>query len=142
MLKQPITRLARLVVPPAILLAVIVIATVRGDAHKPITSPYTYNEEVFPILRDRCGRCHVSGGVAPMSLMTYKDAFPWGESIRTELVAGHMPPGGVDDAAGRFRNAPTLTARELNILLTWVTGGNPMGSAERMPSTVEPRRGW
>jgi hypothetical protein len=34
-------RLARFVVPPAILLAVIVIATVRGEAHKPITSPYT-----------------------------------------------------------------------------------------------------
>ena len=135
-------RFARLIAPPAILLAVIAIATAHGEAHKPITSPYTYNEEVFPILRDRCGRCHVSGGVAPMSLMTYKDAFPWGESIRTELVAGHMPPGSVDDAAGKFRNAQTLTARELNILLTWVTGGNPMGSAERTPPPVEAPQGW
>ena len=64
-----------------------------GSAHKPITSPYTYNDDIFPILRDKCGRCHVSGGVAPMSLMTHAETVPWGESIRTELLAGHMPPG-------------------------------------------------
>src|SRR5882672_5497696 len=92
-------------VPAAMLFAVLALTSSRSEAHKPITSPFTYNEDVFPILRERCGRCHVAGGVAPMSLMTYKDAFPWGESIRTELVAGHMPPGAVDDAEGRFRNA-------------------------------------
>ena len=46
----------------------------RSDAHKPITSPYSYNDDVFSILRDQCGRCHVSGGVA-------------------QLVARHVPPG-------------------------------------------------
>jgi hypothetical protein len=106
------------------------------EAHKPITSPYTYNEDVFPIVRDRCGRCHVPGGVAPMSLMTAKDAVPWGESIRTELIAGHMPPWSVDAAPGRFKNAQTLTARELNVLLTWVTGGNPVGNLEHAPPPV------
>lgn len=105
----------------------------RGDAHKPITSPYTYNDDIFPILRDRCGRCHVSGGVAPMSLMTHADAVPWGESIKTELLAGYMPPAGVDGAPTRFRNAPGLSPREMNLLLTWVTGGTPLGSPEKDP---------
>jgi hypothetical protein len=111
----------------------------RPEAHKPITSPYTYNEDVFPIVRDRCGRCHVAGGVAPMSLMTAKDAVPWGESIRTELIAGHMPPWSVDGAPGRFKNPQALTARELNVLLTWVTGGNPVGNPEHAPPPVSPR---
>src|SRR5262245_19568057 len=62
------------------------------QAHKPITSKYTYTEDVFPILNERCGRCHVLGGVAPMSFLTYKDAFPWAESIRVELASAHMPP--------------------------------------------------
>jgi hypothetical protein len=123
-------------------LAVVALASTRGAAHKPITSPYTYNEDVFPILRDRCGRCHVSGGVAPMSLMTYKDAFPWGESIRTELIAGHMPPGRTDQAAGTFRNPHELTARELNVLMVWVTGGNPMGNGERPPPAVSLQNSW
>jgi hypothetical protein len=114
----------------------------RSDAHKPITSPYSYNDDVFPILRDQCGRCHVSGGVAPMSLMTHAEAVPWGESIRTEILAGHMPPGTVDEAPSRFRNAPGLSPREMNLLLTWVTGGTPIGSPDKDPAPVTRDSSW
>ena len=31
------------------------IATTTIDAHKGITSKYTYNDDVYPILRDKCG---------------------------------------------------------------------------------------
>jgi len=113
-----------------------------GIAHKPITSPYTYNDDVFPILRDRCGSCHVSGGVAPMSLMTHADAVPWGESIRTEVLAGHMPPATVDEAPARFRNPPGLTPREMNLLLTWVTGGTPIGSPDKDPKPMARETAW
>jgi hypothetical protein len=113
-----------------------------GNAHKPITSPYTYNDEIFPILRDRCGRCHVGGGVAPMSLMTHAETVPWGESIRTELLAAHMPPGAVDEAPARFRNAPGLSPREMNLLLTWVTGGTPIGDAAKDPMPVTRETSW
>jgi hypothetical protein len=112
-----------------------------GNAHKPITSPYTYNDDIFPILRDRCGRCHVSGGVAPMSLMTHADTVPWGESIRTELLAAHMPPGGVDEAPARFRNPPGLSPREMNLLLTWVTGGTPLGNPDKELAELT-RQAW
>ena len=37
------------------------------EAHKAITSPYNFNDHVFPVLRDRCGRCHFEGGPTPMS---------------------------------------------------------------------------
>ena len=126
----------------AVVLTAFVLASGRGEAHKPITSPYTYTDDVFPILRDRCGRCHVTGGVAPMSLMTYKETFPWGESIRTELVAGHMPPWTVEEAAGKFRNAQPLSARDLNVLLTWATGGNPIGNIDATLPAVEVKRDW
>ena len=124
----------------AIVLAAL--AVVAIDAHKPITSPYTYTDDVFPILRDRCGRCHMQGGVAPMSLMTYKEAFPWGESIRTELIAGHMPPWTVEAPVGTFRNSQGVTARELNVLMTWATGGNPVGNPELSLPAVAPSHAW
>jgi hypothetical protein len=120
----------------------VAISVEPGSAHKPITSPYTYNDDIFPILRDRCGRCHVTGGVAPMSLMTHAEAVPWGESIRTELLAAHMPPGGVDEAPARFRNAPAFSPREMNLLLTWVTGGTPMGDVAKDPAPVTRDAGW
>jgi hypothetical protein len=118
------------------------LGVVPGGAHKPITSPFTYNEDVFPILRQRCASCHVPDGVAPMSLMTYEDTVPWGESIRVELLAGHMPPWSVDTAATRFRNVRPLTARDINVLLTWATGGTPLGNPEKTPQPVALERRW
>src|SRR4029434_5277411 len=120
----------------------IVLASEPGGAHKPITSPFTYNDDVFLSVRARCGHCHVANGVAPMSLMTYEDTVPWGESIRVELLAGHMPPWSVDAAPTRFRNTQPLSAREMNVLLTWATGGTPLGNPDKPLEQPAHARGW
>jgi hypothetical protein len=75
-----------------------------------------------------------------MSLMTYADARPWVEAVRTELLAGHMPPSTVE--IGRFRNAPRLSGRELDVMLTWATGGSPEGDPARRPPPVTPQNEW
>ena len=112
------------------------------EAHKPITSPFTYSADVLPIVRERCGQCHAPGGVAPMSLLTYEEAVPWGESMRLELTAGHMPPWSIERGAARFRNGETLSARELNVLLTWATGGTPAGEAPAQPGSASSASTW
>jgi hypothetical protein len=114
----------------------------RGEAHKAITSKYTYNDDVFPILNARCSRCHVTGGVAPMSLMTYDDAYPWAESIRAELVAAHMPPWNAEGGFGEFKQAHTLSPRELDVILTWATGGNPRGQLGQTLPAVTLKNEW
>jgi hypothetical protein len=118
------------------------IATQSGQAHKAVTSKYTFNDDVFPIFRDKCARCHVEHGVAPMSLMTYKDAYPWAESIRAELVGGHMPPWNAEDGIGSLKHPLTLTARELDVILTWATGGNPQGDLDRQLPAVALKNDW
>ena len=85
-----------------VILGALTVWCVGVDAHKPITSKYTYTEDVFPIVNSRCGACHIAGGVAPMSLLTYKEAFPWAESIRVELLAYHMPPSFAEPGFGRL----------------------------------------
>ena len=80
------TRAAAVVV--ALLLLVFGFAP-AGIAHKGITSKYTYNADVYPVFLNRCGRCHVDGGVGPMSLLKYDDAFPWAESLRAELLSAY-----------------------------------------------------
>ena len=115
----------------ALALATIVVAwSGRGEAHKPITSPFTFSEDVLPIVKAQCGACHAPGGVAPMSLLTHADAVPWAESIRVELMSGHMPPWGIQSATGRFRNLHAFSAREMNVLLTWASGGTPPGKPD------------
>ena len=123
--------------------AVLVIATSmaivlvpRPAAHKAITSPYTYNEHVFPILRDRCGRCHAEGGPTPMSLTTYASATPWAQSMREQLIWERMPPWYADPGGPAVKGGHALTPRELDVLITWATGGNPEGEVAKKPAPV------
>lgn len=133
----------RFVLALSCLLLVVLAATDRLDAHKPITSKYTYNDDVFPIVRDRCGRCHVAGGVGPMSLLVYKDAYPWAESIRGELLAAEMPPWHALEGFGPGTTLHTLLSpRELDVLLVWATGGTPQGNAATAPAPVALKNDW
>jgi len=114
----------------------------HGEAHKAVTSKYTFNDDVFPIVKERCAPCHVEHGVAPMSLTTYKDAFPWAESIRAELIAGHMPPWNAEEGFGDLKHPRTLTAKELDVILTWATGGNPQGNLDETLPAVTLKNDW
>jgi len=114
-------------------LAAVVMAVVPAGAHKPVTSKYTFNEDVYPIVKEHCGGCHVPGGIAPMSLMTYEDARPWAESIRLELTSGHMPPWYGDPGLAPLRDVHKLSPRDLDVVLTWVSGGTPPGPLTKTP---------
>jgi len=116
--------------------------TAPAAGHKPITSPFTFYEDVLPITQARCGSCHAPDGVAPMSLLTHEAAVPWAESLRLELVASRMPPGSDVWPRDRVRHTAPLTARELNVLLTWATGGTPAGDPAKAISPPEPPAGW
>ena len=119
-----------------------VFALETGEAHKAITSKYTFNDDVFPIFKERCARCHVTGGVAPMSLMTYEEAFPWAESIRAELIAAHMPPWNADEGFGELKQGHTLSPQELDVILTWASGGNPRGVLDQKLPAVALKNEW
>jgi len=108
----------------------------RLDAHKPVTSKYTYSEDVYPIVKEHCGSCHAPGGVAPMSLLTYEAARPWAESIRLELTAGHMPPWFGDPGVAPLKEVHKLSPRDIDVVLTWVSGGTPPGPGKPTPDVA------
>jgi hypothetical protein len=117
------------------------IAFQRLDAHKPVTSKYTYWDDVYPIVKEHCGSCHAPGGIAPMSLLTYDGARPWAESIRLEVTTGHMPPWFGDPAVAPLKDAHKLSPRELDVVLTWVSGGTPPGTGKPVPE-VQLKNAW
>lgn len=123
------------------MVATILALGVALDAHKPVTSKYNYTEDVYPIVKEHCGGCHVTGGIAPMSLLTYDDARPWAESIRLELTSGHMPPWYGDPSVAPLREVHRLSPRELDVVLTWASGGTPQGAMTKTPAAA-PRRAW
>lgn len=105
-------------------------------AHKTVVSPYTYHRDVLPIIEARCGRCHGDGNPSGLSLLRYDSARAATWPLRQQLIRGHMPPW---FAEGPFKAPVPLTARELNVLMTWATGGAPEGAAvtrQRSPSSA------
>jgi len=110
--------------------------------HTAINSRFTYNEHLFPIFQRQCGSCHVEGGVAPMSLLTYQEAFPWTQSIREEVLSLRMPPWKAEDGFGDFLNGHVLPANELDMILEWSAGGYPEGPRDQRPTAPEPVDGW
>ena len=123
--------------------AVVSMTGAVAEAHKPITSKYTYNEHVYPIVRERCGSCHRPAGIGPMSLLTYEDAYPWGQAIKEEVVQLKMPPWRAEEGFGNLRTAHALTPHEIDILVEWCNGGTPEGKTE-LPETAAgvPTEGW
>jgi hypothetical protein len=134
------------VIAGAAAIAVAIIASTTIDAHKGITSKYTYNDDVYPILRDKCGRCHAEGGAAPMSLLKYSidagGAAAWAESIRENLVSEAMPPWYVDPTGPSVKNNHALTPRELDTIITWATGGTPQGNLNKKPVDAKITFDW
>jgi len=117
----------------------LVVATEHTDAHTPVTSKYDYNRDVFPVLRDHCAGCHVPGGPAPMSLMTYSAAMPWAQSIRDELTAGRMPPWSVDPTSPPIQGGYPISSHDIDVIVVWASGGTPEGNPDaKLPDVAFP----
>lgn len=123
----------RLLAAAAVGLGLALIVHTPGEAHKAITSKYLFNEDMFPLFRDHCGRCHVDGGVAPMSLLTHEDAAPWAESLRLEFLSEEPAPPW---------HQMKLTSRQLDMMLVWANGGTPRGDATKAPPPVTLVNTW
>jgi hypothetical protein len=105
-------------------------------AHEPITTKLPWTQEISRIIYKRCASCHHDGGTS-FSLMTYDEARPWAKAVREEVLERRMPPWGAVEGVGAFRNDPSLTPLEIEMLVGWVEGGAPEGDAVYLrPSPV------
>ena len=108
------------------------ICVTAARAHEPITTKLTWTQEISRIIYKRCASCHHEGGTA-FSLTTYDEARPWAKAIREEVLERRMPPWGAVEGVGAFRDDPSLTALEIEMLVGWVEGGAPEGDAVYLP---------
>src|SRR5882672_6318246 len=73
----------------------------------------TFSKDIAPIFFQKCTACHHPNDIAPMSLLTYRDARPWAKAIKSAVVATRMPPWYADPRFGTFENKPALSAGEI-----------------------------
>ena len=53
-----------------------------------------------------------------------------------------MPPWNAEDGFGELKRAHTLTSKELDIIMTWASGGNPRGSLDQKLPEVTLKNEW
>jgi len=114
------------------LCALAALAATAASAHDPITTNLTWTQEISRVIYKHCAGCHREGGRS-FSLVTYDEARPWAKAIRDEVLARRMPPWGAVEGVGEFRNDPSLSQPEIDLLVAWVEGGAPEGDPIYLP---------
>ena len=102
----------------------------------------TFNKDVAPILYKNCAACHHPNDIAPMSLMTYKDARPWAAAVREAVVRRVMPPWHADPHVGDFMNDPRLSESDIATIDAWVKAGAKEGDPKDLPPAPVFKDGW
>ena len=105
-------------------------------------APVTYAKDVAPIFFKHCASCHRPGEIAPMSLMSYREARPWAKSIREQVIGRQMPPWHADPAYGHFKNDRRLSPPEIETIVAWVDGGAQEGHSKDLPPAPAFTAGW
>ncbi len=123
---------ATVAVATALVLACYWAAPARAS-DDPSISAVQYNREVVRILQRKCVGCHVKNGQA-MPLDTYRAVAPWSRAIREEILERRMPPWPAAAGIRQFTNDPTLSTREMSLLLAWLDGALPKGEDVDLPA--------
>src|SRR4030095_1210490 len=107
-------------------------ATHASDSKK-ATNVITFSKDVAPIFYKHCADCHRPNDMAPMSLLTYRDARAGARSIKEKVVTRQMPPWHADSHFGRFSNNRSLSQQDIDTIVAWVDQGAKEGNARDLP---------
>ena len=102
----------------------------------------TFSRDVAPIFYAKCASCHRPGEVAPMSLLSFRDARPWARAIQEKVTTREMPPWHADRRYGVFRNDLSLTPAEIETISAWVAAGAHEGDPAQLPPPPAFTEGW
>jgi mono/diheme cytochrome c family protein len=97
----------------------------------------TFNKDVAAIFYKNCAECHRASDIAPMPLMTYKEARPWARSIKEKVLTREMPPWSPDPRYGEFTNDHRLAQKEIDTIVAWVDQGAREGDPKDLPPAPE-----
>jgi cytochrome c553 len=110
-----------------------------ADTTSAVPSQVTFSKDIAPILQRSCQNCHQPDGVAPMSLISYKEVRPWAKSMKERTALrdkrGVMPPWYIEKNIGiqHYKNDNSLSDLEIAKIAKWVDGGSPEGNPADMP---------
>ena len=105
-------------------------------------SNVTYANQISRILNERCVNCHRDGEAAPFSLTDYEEVVGWAEMIDEVVKDQRMPPWHANPQHGKFKNDPTLSTEQKELISEWVKAGAPLGDKDALPTPPKFTEGW
>lgn len=122
-----------------LLAAFLIVGCESGES----TATPTWHQHIAPLVAEKCGSCHVSGGIAPFSLETYTTAQPLASAMAAAVERGSMPPFLAQDTDScqprlPWRDDQRLTDAEKAMLRAWADAGAPEGEATNAAKVVFP----
>ena len=116
-------------------------ATAAGALALPAAT-VTFNEQIAPIVYNRCAGCHRAGESAPFSLTSYQDVAKRGALIATVTEKRVMPPWHAAPASVIYRDERRLSDEQIALIRTWVNQGMPEGDPAKAPALPSFPAGW
>ena len=107
-----------------------------------LSGPVTFSRDVAPIIWDNCAICHRPGSLAPFSLLTYEEVSLRAKDIAIAVEDRHMPPWLPEVGYGSFLGDRTLSDKELETLLRWVSEGAVEGDPADLRKLPSFNDGW
>lgn len=96
----------------------------------PALTEVSYQNDVVPILLDKCIVCHQEGGIAPWAMSSHAMVQGFAPMIKEVLRTKRMPPYDADTLIGHWQDNPILSGDEINVLLSWINGGAGKGEGQ------------
>lgn len=98
----------------------------------------TYTDDIAPILKNYCARCHREGGLAPWSMSDYQTIVGWSDMIKQVLLSKRMPPWKADPQIGHFSNSFALPDSNARKIVRWIDTGMDPGTGKDPLTEVLP----
>ena len=102
----------------------------------------TYNRDVAPIFYKNCVTCHRPNDIAPMSLITYKDARPWARRFVSRSCSARCRRGMPIPRSAISSTIPRLSDADIATIDAWVRTGAREGDPKDLPPAPVFAEGW
>lgn len=105
-------------------------------AGEPATEPppaeeaVTWHQDIAPIIAQRCGNCHVEGGVAPFPLDDFESVSAMAEVALSSIESGRMPPWMPEPDCREFEYERIMPDAEKDLFRAWIAAEKPLGDPE------------
>ena len=106
------------------------------------TGSITFTKHIAPIFNNHCMRCHREDEIAPFNLTCYEDVIGWEDTIMEVIEEGRMPPWFANSKHGEFANDSRLSAKQKDLIFTWIENGMPRGDSSDLPIPPVYTEGW